>query len=144
MIAKRTMRKLLSSFLILAVLAGTVLAADTMSISGERTQAAPGDIITYTVSITNNTGVAGFLVYVQCDTDVFSLVKDDDGEYTVSSSDFSRSGTVMANRYGEDGWQILWFNAQNVKTNGTLFTLQMKVREGAASGSYPIHFSYSQ
>ena len=31
------MRKLLSSFLILAVLAGTVLAADTMSISGERT-----------------------------------------------------------------------------------------------------------
>ena len=137
------MRKLLSSFLILAVLAGTVLAADTMSISGERTQAAPGDIITYAVSITNNTGVAGFLVYVQCDTDVFSLVKDDDGEYTVSSSDFSRSGTVMANRYGEDGWQILWFNAQNVKTNGTLFTLQMKVREGAASGSYPIHISYS-
>ena len=41
------MRKLLSSFLILAVLAGTVLAADTMSISGERAQAAPGDIITY-------------------------------------------------------------------------------------------------
>lgn len=143
MIEKRTMRKLLSSFLILAVLAGTVLASDTMSISGERTQAAPGDIITYAVSITNNTGVAGFLVYVQCDTDVFSLVKDDDGEYTVSSSDFSRSGTVMANRYGEDGWQILWFNAQNVKTNGTLFTLQMKVRENAASGSYPIHISYS-
>lgn len=74
---------------------------------------------------------------------MFSLVKDDDGEYTVSSSDFSRSGTVMANRYGEDGWQILWFNAQNVKTNGTLFTLQMKVRENAASGSYPIHISYS-
>ena len=78
------------------------------------------------------------MVYVACDTSVFNI-----GQTQATLGSFSNSGSIFTNPESEDGWRVLWFNAQNVSGNGTLFTLEISVAEGAASGTYPVKITLS-
>lgn len=126
---------LLISMLVLPV-AG--FAGDAATISGEKTEANSGEHVDYTVSISNNTGLAGFMVYVYCDTSVFELKNDQ-----ATLGNFTSSGTIFTNTDGTNGWKILWFNAQNVNGNGSLFTLELSISSNAKAGTYPIKIALS-
>lgn len=126
---------LLISMLVLPV-AG--FAGDAATISGEKTEANSGEHVDYTVSISNNTGLAGFMVYVYCDTSVFELINDQ-----ATLGNFTSSGSIFTNADGTNGWKILWFNAQNVNGNGSLFTLELSISSNAKAGTYPIKISLS-
>lgn len=121
---------LLISMLVLPV-AG--FAGDAATISGEKTEANSGEHVDYTVSISNNTGLAGFMVYVYCDTSVFELINDQ-----ATLGNFTSSGSIFTNADGTNGWKVLWFNAQNVTSNGSLFTLELSVASDAKAGTYPV------
>ena len=126
---------LLISMLVLPV-AG--FAGDAATISGEKTEANSGEHVNYTVSISNNTGLAGFMVYVYCDTSVFELKNDQ-----ATLGNFTSSGTIFTNTDRTNGWKILWFNAQNVNGNGSLFTLELSISSNAKAGTYPIKIALS-
>ena len=113
-------------------------AAESGVISGENCSAEAGETILYTVDISGNPGLAGFMVYVACDTSVF-----DTGQTQAALGSFSDSGSIFMNPESEDGWRVLWFNAQNVSGNGTLFTLEISVADDAASGTYPVKITLS-
>lgn len=126
---------LLISMLVLPV-AG--FAGDAATISGEKTEANSGEHVNYAVSISNNTGLAGFMVYVYCDTSVFELKNDQ-----ATLGNFTSSGTIFTNTDRTNGWKILWFNAQNVNGNGSLFTLELSISSNAKAGTYPIKIALS-
>ena len=113
-------------------------AAESGVISGENCSAEAGETILYTVDISGNPGLAGFMVYVACDTSVFDI-----GQTQATLGSFSDSGSIFTNPESEDGWRVLWFNAQNVSGNGTLFTLEISVADDAASGTYPVKITLS-
>ena len=109
-----------------------------MTITGEKTETISGEMVEYTVSISNNTGLAGFMVYVYCDTAVFELKNDQ-----ATLGNFTSSGSIFTNADGTNGWKVLWFNAQNVTSNGSLFTLELSVASDAKAGTYPVSVYYS-
>lgn len=102
---------------------------------------APGDTVRYTVSLQQPATLAGFKVFLDFDTSVFSLVSED-GEYKVEQGSFSSKGNLMANATST-GAQVLWYHTANVTASGSLFTLTLKVADDAASGTYPISVRYS-
>lgn len=113
-------------------------AAESGVISGENSNAEAGETIQYNVDISGNPGLAGFMVYVACDTSVFNI-----GQTQATLGSFSDRGSIFTNPESEDGWRVLWFNAQNVSGNGTLFTLEISVADDAASGTYPVKITLS-
>lgn len=108
----------------------------------DKTEAKYGDIIEYTVHLENNPGLASFLVNLEYDTSVFSLVEED-GEFAVTRGSFSDEGTIIANQI-EKGCKVMWFNAVNSRKDGSLFTIKLKVIDEKASGDYKIGISFSE
>lgn len=117
----------------LSLIPSSAFAAEAGVISGENSKAEAGETIQYSVDISKNPGLAGFMVYVDCDTSVFSI-----GQTQATLGSFADSGSIFTNAEGEDGWRVLWFNAQNVSGDGTLFTLEISVDDDAVSGTYPV------
>lgn len=111
---------------------GAVYAADI--------QAEAGQTISYTVSLTEKAVLAGFKVYLDYDTSVFSLAEDE-GEYLVEQGSFSTKGTMLGN-VTATGCSVLWYHTNNVSATGTLFTITLKVAETAPSGTYPVVLRY--
>ena len=105
----------------------------------------PGDILTVPVNIADNPGIAAVSLTVQFDTDVF--------EYVASS--LSSAAPAV---FGSGNWIIVPVDSNaangrvavsalyspgvaktsNCTDNGTLFTLQLKVKDGALAGSSAI------
>ena len=107
-----------------------------VSAAGGEIQARPGDAIRFTVSLNDSATLAGFRIYVDYDTSVFSLKKTDD-EFAVEQGDFSAKGTMIPN-VTSTGCQVLWFHTSNVTASGSLFTITLEIAENAAPGNYAI------
>lgn len=103
-------------------------------------QSQAGQMIKYTVSLAEPAVLAGFKVYLDYDTSVFSLVSED-GEYMVEQGTFSTKGTMLCNT-SSTGCSVLWYHTNNVTASGTLFTVALNVAENAASGVYPVTLRY--
>ena len=139
--------KRLSAFLLAMVLISMLFmipgAATGAIIRGGRTQAKPGESLTYTVSVEGNPGIAAFIINVRSELDGLKLKQDSDGEYMVKRGTFSDSGTVFANTDDTGGWNVLWFNIEDCTNDGSLFELEFDVPDNADAGEYPVSLSYS-
>lgn len=115
-----------------------VCAAET----GDSVTAEPGKQVKYTVRLNSPASMAGFIISLEYDTSVFSLVADEDGEYVPEQGSFSNKGTLLANR-AENGCNVIWWHTNNVNATGTLFTVTFDVSKDAKPGDYPIKVGYS-
>jgi hypothetical protein len=97
--------------------------------------AEPGDEVTVNVEIRNNKGIAGYLLYIQCDTDYVTITDVADG------------GAIFGGHYEiretENGYKVLWSYNQNATEDGIIFSLTAKVADDAPDGVYPITATYS-
>lgn len=126
--------------------AGTANAELNTVITGENEFVKPGGYVDYSVSISGNPGVSAYLIYVDCDMDVFSLDYDNAIQaYQVTCGSGFLDGTVSCNVNGARGYQVSWYNGTGyVQTDGVLFTLRLKAVDNAKAGVYPITIRYSE
>lgn len=137
---KRILCCVMCLLLCAAVLPVGAAAEEQMELRVEDTRANAGDTVTVSVLISANPGIAGTMVLLHYDRSVFSVVTEEDGTYAISAKAFSPGAMTLAND-GDAGLQILWYHTKNVKTNGTLFTVLLKVSDAARSGDYPVTVS---
>ena len=139
-------RKGLALGLVLALaftlLSGTALAA-APTIQGAELQASPGETVTYTVQVKGNPGVAGVMLYLRADTSVFQVPTDQDGDYEVSTGEVTAGGSMLANTLGNEGWQVLWFQATNSQKDGVFLKIKLNLSKDAKAGTYPIQLALS-
>ena len=90
----KRLQALALAFLLALGAAVPVYAAD----DGDTITAKPGEQVKYTVCLNSPASMAGFIVTLEYDTSVFSLVADEDGEYLPEQGSFSTKGTLLANR----------------------------------------------
>ncbi len=97
--------------------------------------AEPGEEVTVNVEIKNNKGIAGYLLYIECDTDYVTITDVQDG------------GAVFGGHYEiretDSGYKVLWSNNANVISEGIIFSLTAKVADNAPNGVYPVTATYS-
>lgn len=97
--------------------------------------ASVGGQVIVNVVMKNNPGINGWAVNASYDSSVLELVKCDNGVY----SDITTSNVITKNPY-----HIQWYNLDDVKTNGILFTLTFNVKQNAKEGVYPIKITYDE
>lgn len=128
--------------LALTLLSGTALAA-APTMQGAELQASPGETVTYTVQLKDNPGIAGVMLYLRADAKVFQVPTDRDGDYEVSTGEVTAGGSMLANTLGNEGWQVLWFQATNSQKDGVFLKIKLNVSKDAKAGTYPIQLALS-
>lgn len=111
----------------------------------ESVSARPGETITLNVNIADNPGVAGAVVWIDFDPDVFDFADPEDPESCIYTD---RTGarlsllTTNVNTPGRIG--IVFGQAANTVRNGALVTIELTVAEEAILGDYEIAVSVTQ
>ena len=103
------------------------MAANTASVYGDSVSCDAGEVISIPVYIKDNPGVMGFRITIDYPSQVFESPKVTKGKVTLNGS-----------------FDVLWSNTENVKTDGTLFTVELKVKDNAATNKYSVGISYDQ
>ena len=93
--------------------------------------AAPGETLTVPVTISNNTGFAGFTFVFTAD-DALTITKIAKGALLQSAD----SGSFTTN---VSGGVVTWFDSVNTTGDGTLMLLTVTVADDAEEGTYSIH-----
>lgn len=114
-------------------------AAPTAAVTGEICSAALGQEIDFRVSLTGNPGLTSLKISLQFDTGVFSLVSDENG-IACRQGDFTNQGILVCGPE-TDGCSVFWSHTRNVTTDGTLFSIRLRLADTAAVGTYPIKIS---
>lgn len=124
----------------------TAYAESGAYITGETEYVKKGGYVDYSVNISGNPGISAYLIYVDCDTDVFSLDYDDASQaYKVTNGPDFLDGTINCNINGTRGYQVSWYSGTGyVQKDGDLFTLRLKVADNAREGTYPVTIRYSE
>lgn len=104
--------------------------SDLPSIGYDTQKVYPGDEFTVDVNIKNNPGIAGLVISLDYDDDVYELVGYEDAGL------FDYAPEVNLN--------YVWEQAQNVTTDGKLISFTFKVADDVASGNYPIEIKVRQ
>ncbi len=143
-------RKLIAMVLTLviavSVLGTWAMAADPTFRGGDVTAKA-GDTITFPVYIENNPGIAGYMVQVDFSPEAFDLEAqaEDDFQNTieVKRGDFTEDGNVVSNttKYGA---VVLYFNVQDVNTDGVAFNITLNVKKDAINGTHAVKIRYAE
>ncbi len=104
----------------------------------EEIKATAGKTVSVKVDIANNPGVIAMALWVDYDSNVMTLEGATDGGIL---------GTQMHSPdYTKNPYTIAWNNGtatSDFTANGTIVTLNFKIKEGVAVGTYPITLSYS-
>lgn len=90
-------------------------------------------IVTVPVVITKNPGMVAAQVFLEYDADTFDYVDCKNGKILDEFDSAYDKGTVNCLLTAN-----LEKSSKDVKTNGTLFTLKLKVKENAKSGNYTV------
>lgn len=141
---KRVVSILTTALLLIGLFCVETFASDAASIQGSSCKVKPGGEIKYEVSISGNQGLMAYMIYVECDTNVFSVEYDESEEkYCVSNGESFQSGSILCNKYGSTGWKIVWYASAPISEDGVLFSLPIHTRADANAGEYPVKISYS-
>lgn len=131
------------------VINGSVTVSGTSALTnatlkGDKITAEPGEEVLYSLSLDGTQSLAGFRVYLDYNTDVFSLDYDtDEDEYVVQmGSGLNGKGTLLGN-VTDTGCQALWHNTKNVSVSGNMLSFKLKVADNAEPGDYPVTVRYS-
>lgn len=134
---------LLLFVLVLSTFPSVAFAASNSSVSAGNCKVKPGGKAQLSVSIADNPGLISFILFVECDTSVFSLDYDETNEcYEIKAGDAFSS--MLCNTQGSTGWKIVWYGSNETNSDGILFTLPLQVAENAAAGNYEVKLSYSE
>ena len=128
-----TVIAMLFSFMVCGV------AANVASVYGDSVSCDAGEVISIPVYIKDNPGIMGFRITIDYPSQVFESPKVTKGKVTLNGS-FNDS--IKATTNGE--FDVLWSNTENVKTDGILFTVELKVKDNAATNKYSVGISYDQ
>lgn len=122
---------LILTVMLLVPLSNQAFAESTPKIYGDNIKCKSGETVRYSVNISDNPGIAGFLISAACEDEWLNLDEE------ASMGDFSSLGNITSSH---DAKRInaLWFNPGNVSTDGTLFTFDVHVSPSTPSGKYPI------
>jgi len=122
----------------------------TVSISSDTVKA--GEDVTLTVSIKDNPGLAGYVLYIYYDTSVF------ENPSLFSLGSFQKSGGLITNtldlaqengRYeglpGKDGVLALWYNSNgtDLMTDGDMLEIILTAKSNASNGDYSVSLGYA-
>ena len=112
----------------------TAAAAEgTANITVENTEAVVGDTIYVPISISDNTGIAGFDMQLKYDSQYLTPVSLEKGEI-LTDGDFSSSIDEESNTAETDTVTVHWNDASDMTENGTLFTIGFEVSEDVTTG----------
>ena len=107
---------------------GTVLIVSAESVEGQKDGS-----VTVNVSLENNPGIAGLLLYFDYDSKVLKLT-----DYKYGES-FAKGGKEIDK--DSDPHAVIWFSMDEINLDATLITLKFKILDSAEEGStYPIYF----
>lgn len=152
--AKRFLSGLLAAALLLCA-APAAYAAQKPTVKLSSGTAEPGGTVTLTVSIENNPGLSACLLYLYCDTNLFSV---DIRRGIRATDEFQYSGGLMNNtiktaikngRYdgapNKDGLISMWYNSSGVNTyeDGNILSVTFSVDKEIPVGTYEIELGYS-
>ena len=113
------------------------VAASTTKIYGDEIECNSGDTVTFSVNLSDNTGITGFVIGVVCEDDWLYFVDD------IKKGSFSSEGTFL----GENDVRFVnavWYNAEAVESDGELFSFDVHISPSAPDGDYPIKVMVSQ
>ena len=152
---KRILGFVLTLTMLVSICIPCTMAAGQATVSLSSGEVKAGETVTLTAQISNNPGVAAYMLYIYYDTSVFTLDPSSDLN---AAGVFGSSGMTIGNsielarangRYdGEpdkDGALVLWFNGSGMNTtgDGSLLTVTLQAKAGAANGNYAVELGYS-
>lgn len=150
-------KKIVSLLLAIMLLAGLMTWAHaagntTVSISSGEVRA--GESITLTVSIKDNPGLAGLMLYIYYDTSVFTASKGDikavgtfgeQGSISRNTIQSARQNGAYEGDPTKDGLIALWYDPfEENAGNGEVFTVTLHANASAPDGTYPITLGFSE
>ena len=149
---KRIWSMLLSVCMLVSIIL-PVQAADSPKVTLNGSEVSADGTITLTAEIEGNPGISAYHLYFYYDTDVFEVAG------LRAAGDFKEEGGLMTNsianakekdRYDgqadKDGMLALWLSNTGTNTtgDGEMAILRLKLKDGAAPGSYDIGLGYSK
>lgn len=138
----------LALLLLFSVVAGFSAAyAETPSrLIGETVRTTAGETVDFSVSLQQRELLSSFLIRLTYDADALTLVEqgNDGNNLYAARGNFSNKGTVLSTQKTNGACDVMWFHTADVSAEGTLFTVQFRVNETAAEGTYPITVTYSE
>ena len=115
--------------------------ADGIAVSIPNIDTNAGEYIDVPVTLSKNSGIAGFNFNINYDTSALTPV-------SITAGDILSDGTFTSNLLQDSDLSHLeyvtayWNNPSNITDNGTLFTIRFKVNENA-NGTLPITVTYN-
>ncbi len=104
---------------------------------GGSCEASPGETFDFPVFLQDNPGIASCGVKVVFDPAYFELVQAAEGGPICRLGDRFSGGTLEVKTYS-NGAAALWYSARNTVAGGELFSLRLRVKNGAKAGTQTI------
>lgn len=136
-------KALLPMLLALVLTVGASASAGNVITGAAEIPAVPGGTVLYPIHVEGDLPMAAAVLYVECDTAVFSMEKDGSGDYIVQPGTMTGDGSWLAADYGKSGWRVAWFQNSNSTPDGVLCYLPLQISKDAPLGSYPISIRVS-
>ena len=96
----------------------------------------PGDTVTVALNLKNNTGLLGYKLYLEYDTDVFTAI-------SVSRGALCSSGSFSENAASANGsLYIMWVGNSIIDADGEIALVQFKINGNALFNQYAVNVSY--
>jgi len=102
----------------------------------------PGETVDVTVSAAQNPGLASLKLKLYFDNTKLEPVSITQGS-ALPVGNITSNVQGGGDLSGLDYVTAVWYNTEDVKINGGLFTVRFKVKDGAAPGATPLTLSYS-
>ncbi len=126
------MKKIISLFTTFALAFSLcVVNAQGIKFSGKSVNAGYGEEVEVAFTVKGNSGISKAQIALVWDKNTLSLTDDD-----TIIGDVFRDGEVTENKSTAGKYSISWENAEDVTTDGEIFTLTFKVADNAEIGSY--------
>lgn len=123
--------------IVFAILSSTVSADNAPVIYGDVIECKSGEMVKFSVNISNNPGIAGFLISSTCEDDWLYFSEESE------KGNVASSGTIVSSREPQL-MNTLWVNTDNVLSDGELFSFDVHISPSAPSGDYPINIAVSE
>lgn len=130
---------LIMVFVLTLSLSVNVVAGNVSAVYGNSVKCNAGETVLIPIYIKDNSGIMGFRINVTYPSQIFESPKITKGNVTKSGS---LNDSIKSTTNGT--FDVLWSNTENVKSDGTLFTVELKVKDNAVTDKYSIGISYDQ
>lgn len=111
-------------------------------ISGDTVLIKSGGTAEMPVTISGNTGIMGFKIFLEFDTDVFFVAEDSEEHLQVTAGSAFSSGNMLCSKT-KSGISVVWYSSEAISEDGVLFTVSFSATDEAVEGINSVKLSYS-